>query len=816
MEVPIIRKRLLAALRFLIAAFFVPSIVPCALARAAENPSEALQRQFESAKAALAAGNLAGADENYRLTIALGLRQLGNLSISEQQFDQAAALLDAAVALSPEDSGLHLEDAIAWFRKGDAKKATEIVQGVLNAHPDSARAHNLLGRLYLFNGDTDASIAELQNAVALQDDFETAYFLGIALLRAKRTTEAAGLFAKLQAATSDSAALHVLFGRAYTVTHFPEQAVEEFRKAVALDPKYPRAHALLGYATLEFYGESSYPQARKLFEQELQIQPNDYLSLVLLGISTTSLRDYRAAEGALLRATRLRPEVATPYLYLGETYTSTSRFKEAVAALQKYVALAHTSQESNRNLSRGYFLLGQGLLRLGGRTEEARQALARSQQLREAQFKYDQEHMFLDPKQKKEQRELESSADARSLSSDRMAGVLEAGSREEDRTAQEMAQGGLPPDASASSPPQPVAESQSVKRYRAFASEIVASSYNDLGVMRAKGGNFSAAAEFFKQAHTWNPALPGLDRNWGLAAYRAELYPDAIPPLERQLAAHPDDVVVRKLLGLSYFVQDDFAKAAEALRPLLPNPPDDPALLFAWGTALVRTRESAAAAKIFQRLLEQNAANPGVHYLLGQAYAQGKDYPTALRELQAAVRLDPTLPEAHYYTGLVYLHQSDFENAAQEFRAELALRPGDPVTTYHLAFALLSLGQAEPAAALLREVVKAKPDYELAYFELGRALLQQGDIEGAIVSLEQAKKLLPDRDLTYFQLSQAYRRAGRLQDAEQALATYKKLIEESRQKKAPIPRNRNPLAGRSKWRSHFGLCARKVHSDNQR
>jgi len=769
-------------------AFLLPttSIRGAIAASTADDPGQVLKRRFDSAKTDLAAGNLAGADVKFRMTIALALRQLGNLSISEQQFDGAATLLDAAVKFSPDDPSLQVEDAIAWFRKGDVRKATEMIEAVLRSDPENANAHNALGRLYLFNGDPEASIAELQKANALQDDFETAYFLGMAYLKAKNISQASDIFSKLEASAEESAALHVLFGRAYTVTHFPEQAVAEFQKAIKLDPKYPRAHSLLGYATLEFYGESSYPQARKLFEQELRLQPNDYLSLLLLGITTTNLRDYPAAESVLRHAVRLRPDEPTPYVYLGETYTSTGRFQEAVAALQKYVALVKTPQasESNRNLSRAYFLLGQNLLRLGGHPEEARQALARSQQLREAQFKYDQEHLFLSPAQKREQAQLESSADARSLSSDSMAGVLEAGSRDENRNTQEIMQGGLPSRSAPSGTAlQPVAESQAAKGYRAFASEVLASSYNDLGVMRAKDSKFAEAADFFKNAHLWNPALPGLDRNWGFAAYRAENYPEAIPPLERHLATQPADSFARQILGLSYFVQDNYSKCAEVLLPLLSNPPDDPGLLFAWGTALVRTHQSAAATKIFQRLLQENSANPGVHSLLGQAYAQDKDYPNALRELREAVRLDPKFPEAHYYIGLVYLHQSDFANAAAEFRTELAIKPADPVVTYHLGFTLLSQGQLPEAVELLRQVVHAKPDYEPAQFELGRALLQQSDALGAVQCLEMATKLNPDHDAAFFQLSQAYRRAGRIPEATDTLAKYQRLIEANRLKK---------------------------------
>ncbi len=595
----------------------------------------------------------------------------------------------------------------------------------------------------------------------------------MAYLKAKRLADAQRWFQHLQATMGDSAALHILFGRAYTIAHLPEPAVSEFRKAVQLDPKYPNAHGFLGYSILELRGEEAYPQARQEFERELKVHPDNYYALLLLGISTVALRDFPAAETALLHAKRLHPEESSVYLYLGETYSETKRFQLAVEALESYVRLLHNPEEVPRDVSRAYYLLGQDLRRLG-RLTEAQDALAKSQRSREANFRYDVQHIFDEPA---------ANSDGDSHTSDRIAGLLESGAHDQQKSTEAMVQGGVQenPAAQASVAQQPAAESKAAREYRAFASEILSSSYNDLGVMRAKASQFKEAAEYFKQAAAWKSDLPGLDRNWGFASYRAELYSDAIPPLERQLASAPGDAFVRKLLALSYFAADTFIKTAEVLRPFLKDPPDDPALLFALGTSLVRTRHSEIARGIFRRLLEQNASNPAVHLLLGQAYAQQKDY--GLNELKSALQLDPRLPEAHFLMGLIHLRQSDFESAAREFRSELEIRSKDPVTSYHLGYTLLMQGHADLAAALLREVMQAKPDYEPARFELGRSLLQQGDAAGAVESLEVAEKLMPDREATYFQLSQAYRRLGRLPEAQQALAAYQKLIETNRLKR---------------------------------
>ena len=748
------------------------SFIPTA--RAADNPAKELQAQFEAAKASLAAGDLASAESHYIDAIVLGLRQLAKISLSLGQTDKAATYLESALRLKPDDVETQLDAAGVWFRNGQVAKAKTLLKSLVATQPSHARARGLLGRIYVFEGDSDNAIQELKASVDLEDDFETGYFLGIAYLKARKLAEASTWFHQLQSTMGESAALHMLFGRAYLVAKIPQQAIPEFRQAIRLDPKYPRAHGFLGYAYLEHYQEEGYPQARQEFEKEVKLHPDEYQVQELLGIANVNLRDFPAAEVALLHAARLRPKEASVYLYLGETYAATNRIKAAVEVLEKYVSMVGNPEEDKlREASRAYYLLGQNLRRLG-REEEARKALARSQQIREAKFKYDVKHIFDEKK---------SSEDAgESRVSDRVADLLGAGSAEEKQGTQNMIRQGLPVGP-VGKQPATAKETAAAKQYRSFVGEILGSSYNDLGVMRAKDSKFPEAAEFFRQAAAWKPDLPGLDLNWGFASFRAELYLEAVPPLERQLKAHPDDSFIRQLLGLSYSMLEKDEKVVEVLHPFLEHPPDDAGLLLAWGTALVRTRQPGAAAGIFRRLLEQNADNPSVHLLLGKAYAQQEDYASAVNELSNASRLDPRLPEAHYYAGLVYLRQKEFESAAREFRAELDLRPGDLHTLYHLGYTLLLQGQLPESISLLREAVKAMPDYELAHFELGRALLQQGDAAGAIESLERAKKLAPEHDAVYFQLSQAYRRAGRVQEAGQAVAAYQKLIEANRLKK---------------------------------
>ncbi len=49
----------------------------------------------------------------------------------------------------------------------------------------------------------------------------------------------------------------------------------------------------------------------------------------------------------------------------------------------------------------------------------------------------------------------------------------------------------------------------------------IADSYNNLGAIAGSKSDYRSALQYFEQAAEWNPALPGLDINWGRAAFAA-------------------------------------------------------------------------------------------------------------------------------------------------------------------------------------------------------------------------------------------------------------------------------------------------------
>src|SRR5205814_6795031 len=92
--------------------------------------------------------------------------------------------------------------------------------------------------------------------------------------------------------------------------------------------------------------------------------------------------------------------------------------------------------------------------------------------------------------------------------------------------------------------------------------QVIASAHNNVGLLRAQQQDFRGAAEQFARAAEWNPQLERINFNAGLAFFKAESYAQAIAPLKSELQLNPTDNSIKQLLGLSYFMLEDYVRAS--------------------------------------------------------------------------------------------------------------------------------------------------------------------------------------------------------------------------------------------------------------
>jgi tetratricopeptide (TPR) repeat protein len=726
------------AIIFVLFAFsFLSAAQTKATKKVLSEPPDPLLEHYDAARTFELGGDQERAAVEYKAFLAEALRRIANAHASAEDFSMACEYFDQAVALAPENSDLHLDYAVLRMRQKRLDDAKAQLEQALKAAPDNAKAHALLGRVLVNQEDYKGAKPHLEAAVVAAPSFETGYYLGIAYIKLNDLPHAELLFNEMAIGLGDTAQLHMLFGRAYRQGEYLDHTVEEFKKAIAKDPKTPQVHYFLGMAYLDRDNESGFPEAIPEFQAELKNNPIDSRSHYMLGYIAFKQHDGRTAESELLRASQLDPQNPDPLAYLGQLYSDNNRLAEAETVLRKSIALTTDISRNEFQVGRSHYVLGRILLESGRREEGVKELKASEEVRREVKAGAE-----------KEEQRRENSAAFRA--DDDLNGP------------------------SASTPVSP----ERLKKAEDYENQLksaLADAFNNLGVAAAAHQDFKVALEYFREAQVWNPSLETLDRNLGMAAFYSGEYPRAVAPLRRHLQAHHDDVRVRAALGLSLYSVESYQEALSVLQPMQAQIDGDPGLSYAFAVSMVKAGDYN---KGLERLKAVAAANPSsadVHVLLGSVYADQKIYATALEEYRKALALDPHQPRTHFLTGLALIYQGNPADAVPELQAALKLNPTDVQSKYHLAFALLQIQKKDEALPLLEEVIRQDPKFADAFYQLGKIQLEQGETKAAILNLETSAKLNPGSDYMHYQLSLAYQRDARSVDAEREMKLYQAL-----------------------------------------
>jgi tetratricopeptide (TPR) repeat protein len=286
-----------------------------------------------------------------------------------------------SVAAPADERRARIAEAL---RTGAYDRAEALLLEAAEAQPRSAEVLRQLGGVFLARGRPLNAAVALKKAEALEPlDEPSRFTLVMSYVALGRRDWARPELARLVAAAPANPLYPYWVGRLDYDDGQYATAVEGFRRALELDPRFMKAHDNLGlcYEALGRFDEAlrSWEEAIRLNDGQKTKSPWPPLNL---GLMLTRLDRLDEAEARFRESLRCDSRFPQAHYQLGITLEKKGRTGEAVSELEEAARLEPAYAEAQYALARLY--------RRSGEPQKADQALQRFQELKQAKDQKDQ------------------------------------------------------------------------------------------------------------------------------------------------------------------------------------------------------------------------------------------------------------------------------------------------------------------------------------------------------------------------------------------------------------------------------------------
>jgi TolB-like protein/Tfp pilus assembly protein PilF len=264
---------------------------------------QALERAFTLAQQALAL------DDSLPAAHSL----LSNVYALQQQYDQAIAEGERAIALDPNNADSYTRQAEVLNFAGRPEDALGAVEQAMRLNPRYPPLYLFqLGWAYRATGRYAEAITTLKEVISQSPDWLSAHFLLAASYNLQRLSQ-------------QSPAGQTL-----------EPAMAAVQRALSLNDSYHWPHIVLGYIYLY---QHQYDQALAEMERGVMLGSDEAESYAALAVVLSCMGRTEDALQAAARAQRLKPYIADEYLgSVGTAYAVAGRYEQARAPLQRFLS----------------------------------------------------------------------------------------------------------------------------------------------------------------------------------------------------------------------------------------------------------------------------------------------------------------------------------------------------------------------------------------------------------------------------------------------------------------------------------------------
>lgn len=575
------------------------------------------------------------------------------LLLKHRDFDLALRWIRRGLQVAPANPDLKLNLSVALLSMGQTRDALAILRQL----PSSPKTEFYLGMAYRSQGDHAAARQSLQRA--FDRGYEDPYVL-YALIEQERLLgeTAAGLehFRIFDQRFPNSPYLHLLLGDAYLFKDKKEEAENEYRQALGLDPTLPVVNFRLGYVAFK---NARYPQAADLFRKEIELSPAFADSYLYLGATFHRLGQNEAAIPALQQAITRNPHSRLAYRELAAVQVEANHADAAVQLLRTAVKLLPDDQSLHAQLAQ--------LLTKRGELGEARQEAQVAQRLSAQGVR-------------QEQTTLESlgPASGQAVARGDPVQISIPAPDSLESQARALAQERKYPEALAAIQ-RAIEQDSHQGRYLLLEGELY----------QRTGDQFSAMRSFL-QAHELDPRSPVPIYSIGMSLFALGFYNNDPTYYDRAARHFRMTLELDPRFGKAEFMQGVIAVVRFALNDARPHyekaiqlDSKNAYYHLHYGVLLSRLGDNPLALHEMGLAAQLDPNYALTHFSLGNHYSRLSQYERARDELETAVRLDPHLANAFYSLGVVYRHLGAKELAQKAFDSFESVRQqksvSDPV-----------------------------------------------------------------------------------------------------------------------------------------
>ena len=320
-----------------------------------QSSEQELELSFRAGQAALRQGDFVRATEEFKKVLTLEPNLLEaevNLGLAYQgllQYDLAVRQLEKALRERPNLLSLNVIVGMDYLKLGSPEKASPFLQHALKLDPSNRDAHEAMTLYYLSQENFRGAAVEFRQIAALDSDKAEAWFkLGHEYLdlAARLAYRGARLY-------PESAWGHRFLGDMLFQRNRWEDAAQEYRKALGIEPRQSGLHTLLGEALLH---AGKLEESETEFHLDLQLDSRNeraWLGLANLQLAKGQALEALASVGKAWQISpeflKLRPELPSIELTKETAQASISRLLDQPEGPAKHSLLAGLCAFMNEN-----------------------------------------------------------------------------------------------------------------------------------------------------------------------------------------------------------------------------------------------------------------------------------------------------------------------------------------------------------------------------------------------------------------------------------------------------------------------------------